>query len=117
MSNYDMGGDTMSDEIMVLRDLIKDRLGNYYLVNGISGKKLILVNAVVKYASNRLFEEELVKEHAHETLTHFATNILKSKIEDLSTGRVPGKIYLLEALEGEYDIVVDGLYDRDPQVK
>ncbi|AHF08573.1 hypothetical protein [Desulfitobacterium metallireducens] len=104
------------EKILPFRDLIQDNLGNYYFVSEIGENKMILVNAVVLYASNRIFSEELVKDHKGESLTHFATQMVKDHLKLLLSGEIPGKMYLLESLVGTYDIVVDALYDRDPGI-
>lgn len=102
------------DRILPRRDLIKDQLGNYYFVRSISENEMILVNAVVLYASNRIVNDEFLKKHKGEIVTHFATQMLKDRIEQLQNEIIPGKIYLLESLVGTYDVVVDSFYDRSP---
>ncbi|MDN8592043.1 hypothetical protein Q0V21_25175 [Paenibacillus sp. 11B] len=107
-------------QLLPMRDLIKDELGNYYVIIGNNQDgKIILVNAVVFYASNRIVDKEYFQEHAHETLTHAATEIVKRRIEDMGAGKIPGGIYKLETLKSEFglDFVVDGLYERNAQAK
>jgi len=104
-------------EILPMRDIIYDRLGNYYVAQAITGKKLVLVNAVVHYASARIFAEDIFEEHRGEPLTDFATSIVESRIEGLKSGAYPGFIYRLEDLEQNgYEIVVNGLYRRGRKI-
>lgn len=111
-----MGGENM--DILVMRDLIKDALGNYYVVSKIDGKKLTLVNAVVYYSYNRILDFEYVDEIKRNYKQSVGvgqpfTDIVKSRIEGLESGKYPGGIYPLEEVLKEYDIFVDGLYERN----
>lgn len=103
-------------ELLPLRDFVKDNLGNYYVVINKSSDKLILVNAVTYYSFNRILNEDFVKEMNTQYKDSVAVgqpflDIVRNKIEGLMEGKYPGKVYLLESLQAEYDVVVDGLYE------
>lgn len=104
-------------EILPSRELIHDVYGNWYAVLSSTDKNLVLVNAVAYYASNRIINQDYCKDHENETILHFPTEILKHRIQQLSDGKVPGKIFTLESLLDRYEIVVEGLYDPDPRTK
>lgn len=105
-------------DILVMRDLIRDDLGNYYIVSKIEGKHLTLVNAAVYYSYNRILDHDYVDEvkgnyeYAVGVGQPF-TDIVKSRIEGLKNGKYPGGIYSLAEILKEYEVSVDGLYERN----
>lgn len=108
-------------DLMVFRDIIKDELGNYYMISEINRNKLTLVNAVVYMSFNRFLNEEYVKEIKEQygetvLVGQPATDMVKHRIELLSKGSVPGSIYSLEEVTKEYKVLIDGLYERNPNV-
>lgn len=103
-------------QLLPNRDLVKDEMGNYYLIQSISSDKIILVNAVVDYASRRVIDDEFYSEHKGETPINFATQMLQNQIERLASGQAKGEIYLLDSLKSRYEVVVNGLYNPSAQV-
>ncbi|MGG4549388.1 hypothetical protein ABER02_16625 [Rossellomorea marisflavi] len=109
-------------EILPMRDLIQDDLGNYYTVVAINEKKLTLVNAVIHHTFRRLlsvdFIEEVNKQYDKSVAVgQYFTDSLKSRIQGLTTGTYPGGIYKLSDVQNEYEIEVNGLYEREINVK
>ncbi|TXC89880.1 hypothetical protein FS935_16120 [Metabacillus litoralis] len=108
-------------EILPIRDLIQDELGNYYIVKAINGKKLTLVNAIIHHSFRRILSEDFVAEVNKQydkgvAVGQYFTDALKSKIESISTGKTPGGIYKLSDIQKEYDIEVISLYEKDVNV-
>ncbi|MCM3454472.1 hypothetical protein M3685_11000 [Heyndrickxia oleronia] len=105
-------------EILQHRDLIKDELGNYYVVSAIDDNQLTLVNAVVYYSFNYILNKEFVKEvtsnyESSVGVGQFFTDLVKNKIEGLQTGKYPGGIYSLGDVLKEYQVQVESLYERN----
>jgi len=99
-------------KLLAQRDLIVDRLGNYYEITGSTkDKKIILVNAVIYYSNNRILHEDHFEEHKGERLTAFFIKMLENRIEGLKTNKYPGSIFTLESLESEgYEFVANNFH-------
>ena len=86
-------------EILAMRDLIQDDLGNYYAVANVGKSTITLVNAVVYYSFNRIldndFVEEVNKQYDNKSVAvgQFFTDLVINKIEGLTSGKYPGRIY------------------------
>ncbi|AUM66330.1 hypothetical protein C0R09_18405 [Brevibacillus laterosporus] len=93
-------------------DLITDKYGNYYFVMEQHEQKLVLVNAIVEFSYSHILDEQYLSEHKGEFIGRYPTDLLKTAIENIKSGKAPLKIYTLESLLEDYDIVVDGLYER-----
>jgi len=104
-------------DILPLRDLIKDDLGNIYVVIKKSEGKLILVNAAVYYSFKRILDVNFVNE-VNNNYNHpvavgqYFTDMVRDRMNGLMEGKYPGKVYLLDAVKKQYDVVVDGIYER-----
>jgi hypothetical protein len=105
-------------ELLVMRDLIKDDLGNYYVIQAINGNKLTLVNAVIYNSFKRIlsydFVDEVEKKYGKPVAVgQYFLDALKSRIEGLESGKYPGGIYTLEEVAKNYEIEVNTFYERD----
>ncbi|PRS26915.1 hypothetical protein C6W19_24270 [Bacillus sp. RJGP41] len=108
-------------EILPIRDLIQDDLGNYYEVVGISGGKIRIVNAVVHLSFKRIltteFVEEVDKHYGKRVgVGQYFTDMLKDKIERISNGG-KGNIYKLSDVLEEYEVEIGPLYERSIGIK
>ncbi|ALS76919.1 hypothetical protein AUC31_17575 [Planococcus rifietoensis] len=108
-------------ELLVMRDLIKDGLGNYYTVTRIQDEKITVVNAFVHFTFRRLLGEDLVKEvnnHYSKSVAvgQYFQDSLKSRISGLESGKYPGGIYTWEDVEKKYEITHEVFYERDVNV-
>lgn len=105
-------------EILVMRDLIKDEYGNYYIVSRVTGNELTLVNAVHFYSFNRIlnhdFVEEINKDYdKHVAVGQYFVDMVKYCIKSLKRKEVPGDIHELEIVKKFYKVHFDSLYERD----
>ncbi len=106
-------------EINLFGDLFKDKLGNYYVAVDRFQNNLTLVNAVHFFASNFIIDEEYCKEHENEIVSCFPVEELQNHIERVTmqdsdaSNKLPLKLYLLESLLEEFEVVVDPFYERD----
>mgnify|MGYP001184949057 CR=1 FL=1 len=112
-------------DILLLRDLVVDEYGNYYIAMRESEnegvKELTLVNAFIDLSFRRIltFDDSFKKEFAeyeHKYLGQQAMDILKSRIEQLSKHEVPGGIYKLSDVLQEYKVKFIPFFERNPQV-
>lgn len=109
-------------ELIEQRDLIKDDLGNYYVVSSVFGKQVRLVNAVVYFSFNRILTQEFVEEVNNcysdsVAVGQFFMDMVKSKIDGIKSGKTPGYIYNLNDVSELYNVTVDGLYERSVSIK
>lgn len=111
-------------EILLLRDLIVDEYGNYYITvrkreDG-NRKELTLANAFMDLSFKRVlgfdntFKEECAK-YENKYLGQEAMDILKSKIKQLSKHEIPGGIYKLSDVLDEYKVKFVPLFERNPE--
>jgi hypothetical protein len=112
----------MTKEILPIRDLVKDKLGNYYAINEVTKDKITLVNAVTFYASSRILNTDFVEEvyrRYDDTVSvgQFFVDMLKKRIETITTSESDMKIHSLEELQNKYEVVVDNLYERNTNIK
>lgn len=116
------GGIKMSIDILQGRDLIQDNLGNYYEVIGFKGSnKIQIVNAIVHYSFRRIannhFLEEVDKRYNENVgVGQYFADMLKRRIELLSSGEVPGNIYKLSDVSQKYEVENVPLYERNVNI-
>jgi hypothetical protein len=88
-------------DIVVLRDLIKDERGNYYVALQINGNELTLVNAFVElsFRTILLFNDKFRDKYAnyeHQFMGKIAMDDLRHQYVDLINKKGAGHIYSLE---------------------
>ena len=90
-------------EILPVRDLIYDERGNYYACLENTGTKLILLNAYVNIAYNRIYQG-VDEEFKHSYLGKSITKVLNNHLWSLKREETPGKIYSLDEVSKQYAI-------------
>jgi hypothetical protein len=77
-----------------------------------------VVHNSFKRILNKDFVEEVNNKYDKSVAVgQYFTDMLKNRIEGLSSDKYPGGIYKLSDVLGEYEIEVNGLYERDVNVK
>lgn len=121
MANIGNGEGVNELEILPRRDLIIDEYGNYYTAVTVKSNEIVLVNAFMKLSFQRLLKlENISKEYTEYDGQYFgkiAMDMLKNKIENLKTNKIPGNIYRIEDIREEYKINFIPLYESSPTIK
>lgn len=105
-------------EILIMRDLIKDDYGNYFIASRVTGNEITLVHAVHFYSFNRILSHDFVEEvnkdyNKHVAVGQYFVDMVKHRIKSLERKEVPGEIYELENVQKVYKVHFDSLYERD----
>lgn len=104
-------------EIVAKRDLLKDRYGNYYFVSYAAKDSLTLINAALYYAFKEIMNEELVERVKAQYPNDVAcgkyfADLVKTHIEKIEKGEIPGSIYDIEEVKGKFDLHMKPIYDE-----
>jgi hypothetical protein len=110
-------------DIVVLRDLIKDERGNYYVALQISGNELTLVNAFVElsFQTILLFNDnfkEMYESYEHQFMGKIAMDDLRHKYVDLINKKGAGHIYSLDEAGQAFSLIfIDTIeFYRNPKL-
>lgn len=105
-------------EILPLRDIYQDDLGNYYVVYKVEGKKVYITNAIVHYAFRRILSNEFVDEVSKKydkrvAVGQYFSDVLKNRVEGIQSGKYKGNVFPLEELTEEYEVYNMPFYHRE----
>ncbi|MBA4543839.1 hypothetical protein H1164_13170 [Thermoactinomyces daqus] len=109
-------------QINLLKDLIIDEYGNYYVAvkaktGGGKPSEYTLVSAFMEIAFSSLITEEYYKEHQYEYVGRYILDLLKNHIEYCKSEGNGCKIIQLSELQKSCKVYFDPFFERNPSVK
>ncbi|MEW9668902.1 hypothetical protein [Ammoniphilus sp. 3BR4] len=115
-------------QLLPLRDLIKDDLGNYYTIvkqtidDDIN--EITVVNAFVEASFRRIlrFDDDFkneFKDYEDQYIGQISMDILLNRIDHLNREDVPGNVYTLEQVLRKYTVKFISMieYSKNPKVE